>query len=76
MRASKLYARDQRKRRACDWPSCFIAPEFFKPRSKKERVCLSLMPDRAISMHVYDVMEALQRAYDLGALGAKGDGDA
>lgn len=44
----------------------FIAPEFPKPRTVAERVARLLIPEQSYTLHVYTVLELLEKAYALG----------
>jgi len=67
MQASDCYDRDNEKRAAYGWPrGAFIAPEWPEPTTWAERKAQELVAAtygaRVYMMHVYDVLELVERA--------------
>ena len=70
--ASRLRKRDNKKRKKCGWgPMAFIGPKFPTPKTQTERAVRRLVNDHlslntAYLVHIYDVVEAAEKAYRLG----------
>ena len=68
--ASWLHSRDGSKRIKAGWGGmAFIAPKLSKPDSPTEKAIRKAFKStikNAYMLHVYDVVEMLERAYDLG----------
>jgi hypothetical protein len=68
--ANKLYGLDAAKRKKCGWGAmAFISPEIPSPKTPTERAIRKAFGERlkqAYQLHVYDVVEMLEQAYDLG----------
>ena len=76
--AIKLALRDQKKRDKNGWSSmAFIPPELPKPRIECEiqvrALFHTLFGQTAYLIHIYDVLEAMEKAYELGKSKGKGD---
>lgn len=74
MDAKKQFALDDKTRAACGpgWTSMsFIAPTIPKPRNQVERKAREILlqqgidVDKAYTVHIYDVIEAVERAVAL-----------
>lgn len=71
-RAAELHERDRRKAERIfgKYNCAFVAPELPKPKTPAERIARSIVDERferCLTVHIYDVHEALEEAFRLGA---------
>jgi hypothetical protein len=68
--AKKLLERDNAQRAKFGWcTSSWIPPKLPKPETPTEKVIRKAFKkdlERVVEMHVYQIVEMLERAYDLG----------
>ena len=69
--AKKLHERDQKHCKDLDWSSmAFISPELPEPKTDAEQevriLFFKMFGTTTYKLHIYDVLEAMERAHALG----------